>query len=385
MKGGFSMSDEDYGRGNWVQGGHKYDAMFKPVLTLTLALTFVACLLPQAHAEPRLVNIRQIEHGDSPCNSQMPTLSASGQKVALESDCDWAGNNLLHNNEIFVMEIDGSNPIQVTSGATDIRPYMPSCNAALDASGKRLAFISFADLIPYQNLDMNSDIFRAYADGSGLMQLTITDGGVDVGGDKKLAHCCPAIDYAGRTIVFQSPFDPTNANNPLGHNELWIVNWDGSGLRRLTNTPLGRDSLAPVFDAAGRVYFVSGANWTGENPNGLDEILRIDPRTGEVEQLSHLMSVFEEHWIGGMGVDAYGRKVIFSMATEVNPSGGPHMELYLLDTKSGEIDQLTETESGRGCFTASMSASGKRVAYTCELPNQPQGPNCRVFIADVKY
>jgi Tol biopolymer transport system component len=242
--------------------------------------------------------------------------------------------------------------------------------------------MSFADLIPGQNEDRNSDIFRAYADGKGLMQLTKTDGGVDVGGGNNLAHCCPAIDYAGRTIVFVSPFDPTNGNEFLRHNELWIVNWDGSGLKRLTNTSFGQSSGAPVFDAAGRVYFVSGANWTGENPDGWGEIFRIDPQTGEVEQLSHIPGDSGPDGSGRMGVSASGLKVIFPMATS-NLSGRPHMELFLLDTKTGEIAQLTLTETERGCVTASMSASGKMVAYTCEVPNQPQGGNYRVFIADV--
>jgi Tol biopolymer transport system component len=351
---------------------------FKPVLTLILALIFIGCFLPQVHAGPRLINIQQIDYAASPCNSAIPGLSASGQKVAFESDCDWTGNNPFHNTEIFVMEIDGSNPVQVTSGATTERPYIPSCNAALDASGKRLAFLSFADLIPGQNEDGNSDIFRAYADGTGIRQLTNTVGGVDGSG----AHCCPGIDYSGRTIVFVSPFDPTNNNEPLGHNELWIVNWDGSGLRRLTNTLEGQNGW-PVFDAAGRVYFISHENWNGENPEYWVEIFRIDPKTGEVEQMSHLMSVGGEYLIGKMGVNANGRKIIFPMATGENQPGIPHMELFLLDTKSGEIEQLTQTDSGRGCFMASMSASGKRVAYSCELPDQPQ--NERVFIADVTY
>jgi len=384
------MNDEDYGRGDWVKAGHKWgadtyinegDSMFKPVLTLILVLIFVGCLLPQVHAGSRLVNIRQIDYGAYPCNSQYPGLSASGQQVAFESDCNWAGNNALRNNEIFVMEIDGSNPVQVTSGATSDNPYLPSCNAALDASGKRLAFWSSADLIPGQNTDGNSDIFRAYADGTGLMQLTQTVGG----GGGYAAHCCPAIDYAGRTIVFASYFDPTNENADLGHGELWIVNWDGSHLSRLTNTPFGGSSEWPVFDGNGRVYFASGANWTGENPYGWIEIFRIDPQTGEVEQLSHLMSFIGGYWIGRMGVNASGRKVIFPMRTRDNLPGIPHLELFLLDTKSREIAQLTQTESGRGCFTASMSASGKRVAYTCEVPGQPQNAGYRVFIADVVY
>jgi Tol biopolymer transport system component len=133
------------------------------------------------------------------------------------------------------------------------------------------------------------------------------------------------------------------------------------------------------------VYFTSGDNWTGENSYGWVEIFRIDPKTGKVEQLSHLMSVGGEDYIGSMGVNGSGRKVIFPKRTKDNLPGIHHMELFLLDTKSGTIEQLTETENGRGCFTASMSASGKKIAYTCEVPDQPPGGNYRVFIADVAY
>jgi Tol biopolymer transport system component len=363
------------------------DSLFKPMLTLLLALILVVFLLPKAHAEPRLVNSRQIEQGASPCNSSIPALSARGQMVAFESDCDWVGNNPFHNTEIFVMDIDGSNPIQITNGATSSSPYLPSYNAGLDASGGRLAFLSFADLLPGQNADMNSDIFRSNSDGTELLQLTNTIGGAEPDeGGKRGAHCCPAIDYAGRTIVFVSPFNPTDNNKDLGHTELWIVNWDGSGLRRLTHTVEGQNGW-PVFDAAGRVYFISHENWNGENPAYSVQIFRIDPKTGEVEQMSHSISVEGEDQIGRMGVDASGRKIIFPMATVRSQEGSHHMELYLLDTKTGEIDQLTQNVSARGCFMTSMSASGKRVAFSCGIlnPNPSDRDNEAVFIADVVY
>jgi Tol biopolymer transport system component len=136
-------------------------------------------------------------------------------------------------NDIFLMDIDGSNKQQILNDAS---------YPVWSPGGKRVAYIS--------NGDMNSpQIFIAFSDGSNSKQLTKTYLKSWDSGFPNFGNGNPQWTSDGRKIVYES-----DANEGLP--EIYIMNSDGTNQTRLTNTE--RRNENPVVSADGNsIIFVS--------------------------------------------------------------------------------------------------------------------------------
>ena len=143
----------------------------------------------------------------TPGDVQTPAWSPDGRKLAFVSQRDG-------NSEIYVMNADGSAQENLTrQPASDSHP-------SWSPDGRKLVFVS--------RRDGNSEIYVMNADGSGLRNLTRTPSD----------DLDPAWSPDGRAIAFVQkkcmprPRDPRCAT--AYETYLYVVNADGSGLRRLT-------------------------------------------------------------------------------------------------------------------------------------------------------
>ena len=144
----------------------------------------------------------------APLNVQTSAWSPDGRKLAFVSRRDG-------NSEIYVINADGSEQENLTQHpARDSHP-------SWSRDGRKLAFVS--------RRDGNSEIYVMNADGSGLRNVTRAPSN----------DLDPAWSPDGRAIAFvrqiqkcaPSPRDaPCNGDGTY----LYVVNGDGSGLRRLT-------------------------------------------------------------------------------------------------------------------------------------------------------
>lgn len=156
-----------------------------------------------------------------------------------ESDAAWSPNGKeiaftvtrpVRRGGIWIMDADGSHRrVLVPGGAYGVPSWSPDgTEIAYDADFSS----SSPSLVPEQ-------IYVVKASGGSPTKLTNETTGI---GDGE-----PAWSPDGRRILFSSDRgDPVN-----GQLDIWMMNADGSGVRRVTNTP-NRDESAPSWSPDGR-------------------------------------------------------------------------------------------------------------------------------------
>ena len=170
-----------------------------------------------------------------------PAWSPDGRKLAFVSRRDG-------NSDIYAMNADGSAQENLTrQPANDSHP-------SWSPDGRRIAFVS--------RRDGNSEIYVMNADGSGLRNVTRT----------RSNDLDPAWSPDGRAIAFvreiQKKCAPSPRDSPCNNYEtyLYVVNGDGSGLRRLTTHPT--HLVNPSWSADGKTIrygrYLVHADGTGQ-------------------------------------------------------------------------------------------------------------------------
>jgi Tol biopolymer transport system component len=161
-----------------------------------------------------------------------PAWSPDGTKLAFVSNRDDVSSR-----EIYVMNADGSGVVRLTNNtAADGDP-------AWSPDGTRIAFTS--------GRDGHSEIYVMNADGSGAVRLTTTD--------DTIWNQQPDWSPDGSKIAFASNRD---GNARLGVSEIYVMNADGSGVVRFTNTS-GILNLTPAWSPDGtKIAFTSSRDGT---------------------------------------------------------------------------------------------------------------------------
>lgn len=206
-----------------------------------------------------------------------PTFSPDGKHIAFCSTRAGGWN-------IYTMDLDGKSVVQVTSGPShDLHPsFGPDgrrlvyCSrshrsgqwelwtVSLDSNQKRMIG---AGLFPSWSPDRSRDRIafqRARARGArwfSLWTIDLIEGEAkrptELAVSTNAAVICPAWSPDGKKVTFATVVEPAQLQNgkPLGQQDIWIINADGTGRQRLTD---GRGSnTTPFWGRDGRVYFIS--------------------------------------------------------------------------------------------------------------------------------
>jgi Tol biopolymer transport system component len=181
-----------------------------------------------------------------------------------------------------------------------------------------------------------SDIWTVQGDGRGLRRLTSS------GQDYQ-----PAISPTGALIAFESRRD--------GNAELYLVRSDGTGLRRLTRTPMLREVRAAWHPDGRHIAFHSFPR----DDTSLDnqELELLDVVTGSRRRLTSTPGAKEVKpaW------SPDGKQIAFEAGEPAAAGAAPNDDIWVLRLADGRRTRLTD-QPGREWFPA-WSPDGRQIAF----------------------
>lgn len=140
------------------------------------------------------------------------------------------------------------------------------------------------------------------------------------------------------------------ANNSTGHKEIYVVDYDGENLRKLTNDK--SIALLPRWSKDGRIFYTT---YRYKNP----DIFAIDLKLGKIAPIIIRGGL---SLIGGVSPD--GRALVFTS------SKGPNPSIYIYDLETHERKQITNRNSVDG--SPSYSPDGKFITFVSNRAGNPQ-------------
>ena len=314
--------------------------------------------------EKHLRNIRMLTHGGENAEAY---LSWNEKKLIYQSN-----NGNLPCDQIFTMNIDGSNKKMVSTGfgKTTCSYFLPGDTAIIYAS------THLADKNCPAPPDMSRgyvwelyktfDIFLAKPDGSNLKRLT------DAYGYDAEATVSPKKDK----IIFTSTRD--------GDPELYTMNLDGTNQKRLTFQK-GYDGGAFFSQDGKKIVFRASRPVTKQEKKDYEELVQkgyVRPTALEIYTMNADGSDMKK--LTNFGKASFapfffpdGKRIIFS--SNINSKDGRNFDLYVINSDGSGLEQITfsNTFDSFPMFTR----DGKHLIFASNrFGRQPHETN--IFIAD---
>ena len=140
------------------------------------------------------------------------------------------------------------------------------------------------------------------------------------------------------------------ANNATKHKEIYVVDYDGKNLQRLTKD--NSISILPRWSKDGRIFYTT---YKYRNP----DIFAIDLRAGKILPIIIKKGL---SLIGGVSPD--GKALVFTSSGGVNPS------IYIYNLETQQKTQITNKASVDG--SPSYSPDGKYITFVSNRAGNPQ-------------
>ncbi len=291
-------------------------------VALAVAIVAGAALLatPALGIGDRLLSL--IQGKPTPLDVQAPAWSRDGRTIVFVS---WRDGN----GEVYAMDADGSSPRNLTQDpAKDAGP-------AWSPDGRRIAFVS--------RRDGNSEVYVMDADGSGKRNLTRSRANEDY----------PTWSADGRRIAFLR--GRLHGNPRPGRDvrrwylyDLYVVNADGSGLRRLTlRVPAGTPETTGPRKGGQLVWSPDGRTiYFGRY------LVRTDGSGARRLPYIPITAVWSPD----------GRRIAFAAkGPEPPPSYSSHTDIYVMNADGSGKRKLTHNE--RYNTEPAWSPDGRKIAF----------------------
>lgn len=141
------------------------------------------------------------------------------------------------------------------------------------------------------------------------------------------------------------------ANAQTGHKEIYVMDYDGENVKRLTDHR--SISLLPRFSPDGRR--LAYTSYKGGNP----DLYLLDLETGRSKELSGDQGL---NIAGGFSPD--GKKLLMTLSRQKSPN------LYLKDVDEGKVERLTSHFGADS--TPTFSPDSRQVAFVSDRSGNPQ-------------
>ena len=292
------------------------------------------------------------------------SINGDGSRLALDFSADLTGGNPDFSAEIFLYDANTANLTQVTNSPSDF-----SRSPSISADGTRIAFRSPANLTG-GNADRNLEIFLYDPATANLTQITnVTTGASDD----------PSINADGGRIAFLSTANLTGGNAD-GNAEIFVYDMASAAFTQITNSTAGFNQLASISADGGRIAFQATANLTGGNADGNLEIFLYDAATANLTQITNATTGFSQF----PSISGDGTRVAFSSTADLS-GGNPDSsaEIFLYDTATATLTQITNSAAGHSSTSPSISGDGTRVAFssTADLTGGNADGSEEIFLA----
>jgi Tol biopolymer transport system component len=345
--------------------------------------------------------------------STYASVSPDGRKIVFRGSAltpayawDMTSNENLLNSEIFVMDIDGKNLVNISNSASfDGWPaWSPDSN--------RLVFASNRSGKPN-----SGQLYVCKSDGSEFQQLTDLPGActqpswsldgkfiyasqlwetsdeqyghvveipVSVNNDKVVAgiiriatsvvDCYPVISPDGKTVVFQS--------DRTGDREIYTINSDGTGLKRLTNVA-GPD-VSPVWSPDGKLIV-----FASERDNDSELYLMKPDGTSQVRLTNTPGDDSHPHWFPD------GTRILFNSPRNTpdltKDWGLQYHDVYSITVDGKDIQRFTDNKTVT--TYSQVSPDGKMLAFrrvtdspgtNWDMTTNKRNRNSDVFVMNIE-
>lgn len=337
---------------------------FMVILAISFPFSFTQDKDLTFEGEKHLTNIRMLTDGGENAEAY---LSFDETKLIYQST-----NGHLQCDQIFTMNIDGSNKKMISNGngRTTCSYFLPGDETIIYASTQ----LAGADCPPPPDrskgyvweLYNSFDIFSANADGTNLKQLTFSNG----------YDAEATVSPTGDKIVFTSTRD--------GDPEIYVMDIDGSNQTRLTFSK-GYDGGAFFSQDGNKIVFRASRPKSEEELADYEELAMnglFRPTTLEIYTMNADGTDIKQ--ITNFGKASFapffspdGKKIIFS--SNIKSENGRDFDLYLINIDGTGLEQITFNESFDGF--PMFTKDGKHLVFCSNRFNDKEG-DTNIFIAD---
>ncbi|ANM29410.1 hypothetical protein ABI59_07135 [Acidobacteria bacterium Mor1] len=324
--------------------------------------------------------LQQLTSGGADSSSSNPAISDDASRIVFDSNADLTGGNADLSREVFAMDADGMNLVQLTAGIVDTSSRRPR----IDATGTWVVFESNADL-DGGNPDGSFEVWRVQSNGTGLERLT-SDPAAGSGG--------PDISDDATVISYQSSADPTGGNAD-GNSEIFAYRPATLSTLQLTSTSEGNSGGARLSGNGAWVWFSSDAPIAESDADTPTDLYRVPAAGGTIERVGALRAgvlggVLPIDLGGGTAVsaDAAGERALFSGIGDFTQANRDLLaELWLIDRADTPVFTVGKADPtvlswthGSGPIrydvirgdVANLAAGGDLGAVTCLEEDSPE-------------